>query len=66
MLAVVVNHLMQGRVLNASANNNNNKTAIIWLVEVIAYLSVDCYILISGCYHLINIGFLQHTLPYGS
>lgn len=64
MLAVVVNHLMQGRVLNASANNN--KTAIIWLVEVIAYLSVDCYILISGCYHLINIGFLQHTLPYGS
>ncbi len=65
MLAVVVNHLMQGRVLNASANNNN-KTAIIWLVEVIAYLSVDCYILISGCYHLINIGFLQHTLPYGS
>ena len=65
MLAVVVNHLMQGRVLNASANNNN-KTAIIWLVEVIAYLSVDCYILISGCYHLINIGFLRHTLPYGS
>ena len=65
MLAVVVNHLMQGRVLNASANNNN-KTAIIWLVEVIAYLSGDCYILISGCYHLINIGFLQHTLPYGS
>ncbi len=64
MLAVVINYLMQGRVLNASANNN--KTAIIWLVEVIAYLSVDCYILISGCYHLINIGFLQHTLPYGS
>ena len=47
MLGVVINHLiMQGGVLHASTDSG--KTAIIWLVEIVAYLSVDCYILISG------------------